>query len=1125
MFERKPAMTLMNRKAFWAMLLALAIASAGTALWLFPRAMPLLQLNVSMSRDQALAAAEALKTQRFAELATTRAAARFDHDLNLQNYIELEGGGVDAFSALLGQRFVAPYHWTVRLFSESQEDELSVRFTPDGRAYGFTRKVPEKAPGAALTEGAARKLAESGARSLLDEALWTAYASQSASQITRPGGRIDHSFVYEHQTEKRGEARFRLRLVVAGDRLVEVTPYAFVPQAFAQRFAQLRSGNETIAKVANIALFALFGLGGLLGGWLWLARRGGLAWHAALRCAGVVGLLLAAAVLSNLPQSWFGYATTDSVSSFLFRHAAAAFGVAIGSTLLLGLIFAVAEGLSRRAFADQPRLFNFWSVAAGASPQAVGRTLGGYAWTGFELLLAVGFYLVARTQFGWWVPANSLMDPNILSAWRPALGPIAQALMAGTWEEALFRAVPLAGAALIGQWLGWRRSSIAVALVLQALVFAGGHAGYPGLPSYSRVLELFFPALVWGLIFLRFGLVPCIVMHFTFNLTLMSLPLFVATDSRLWLDRALVLLAGLLPLLMLARARFKQGYLAQMPQAMRNGEPEPEQVTAPMASNEPTLPPSQLVQTTTGWPWWLRRTPLAVAAVLGSLALWLWQAPQVSTQAFTVDHAGAIARAEAVLAERGVRLDADWKRLAVVSPVADNDSKAVRFVWREAGPQVFSRLLDGGQISPQHWRVMFRHATGPVEERSENWELALTGQGEVLAVFHQLPEGRPGAKLQREPAQALARAFMDRQKALANRPWELASVQEFERPARRDWIFRWDDKQALSVKGGSARVSINVRGDEIDAWQHVFVPDAWKREQQEAESAKAPFKIVAGIAGATLALLILGVALRQVVQGNLHWRQGLVWAALFLVTAMVDYALTFDRKAMMFKMAQDWNAQLTTGVALAAAGYLLGAALLGLLVMRLHSKKRPDNARVFGDLLRGLGLALVLNGVATGLNHFFPENNPGLPGVGAWDSIQPLWTTALRAPMVIYVALVIVALILSAVHFCHTRRRTVLLASLVTVLAVSSVLAAETLATGVTFSVVALMSVLMLWALVRRGEVGVAVAMVALEALANLPELLATPITNAAMHAALTCAVAVGLTWWALRYGRSLGRA
>lgn len=1117
-------MTLFNRKTFWAVLLALAITSAGTALWLFPRAMPLLQLNVSMSRDQALAAAKALQTQRFAELATTRAVARFDQDASLQNYVELEGGGVDAFIGLLGRQFIAPYHWTVRRFAESQEDELSVRFTPEGRAYGFARKVPEKAPGAALPEAAARTLAESGARSLLGDALWAAYAPQSASQITRPGGRMDHSFVYEHQTEKRAEARFRLKLVVAGDRLVEVTPYAFVPQAFAQRFAKLRSGNETIAKVATIAMTSLFGLGGLLGGWLWLARRGGLAWRGALRAAGVVGVLLAAAVLSSIPQSWFGYATTDSVSSFLWRNAAVALGTGIGSTLLLGLMFAVAEGLSRRAFAQQPRLFSFWSVAAAASPQALGRTLGGYAWTGFELLLVVGFYLVARTQFGWWLPAESLTDPNILSAWRPALEPIAEALMAGTSEEALFRAVPLAGAALIGQWLGWRRSSIAVALVLQALVFAGGHAGYPGLPSYSRVLELFFPALVWGLIFLRFGLVPCIVMHFTFDLTLMSLPLFVATDARLWLDRALVLLAGLLPLLMVARARFKQGYFAELPAALCNGEEEKEKIAAPAESKGPTLPPQSPVQTTAGRPWWLRRTPLAVAAALGSLALWLWQAPQVSTPPFTLDHAGAIARAEGVLAQRGVRLATDWKRLAVVFPVADVGGKAVRFVWREAGPQVFSRLLDGGQISPLQWRVMFRHTSGPVEERSEDWEVALTGQGEPLAVFHHIPEGRPGARLQREQAQALVRAFMDGQQALANRPWELASVQEFERPARRDWVLRWDDKKALSVKGGSARVSINVRGDEIDAWQHVFVPDAWMREQREAESAKTPFRIAAGVAGAALLLMLLGLGLRQVVQGTLHWRQGLTWAALFLVSGLAEYALTFDRKAMGFNLAQDWNTQIITGVALAAAGYLMGAALLGLLVMRLHSKERPGNASVVGDLLRGLGLALALGGVATGLQHFFPENSPRLPGVGAWDSVQPLLTTAAQGLFGICLAVVGMALILSAQHFCQTRRRAALLGSLVAVLTVSGVLAAETLSAAAALAVPMLLNVLMLWALVRRGEIGVAVAMVALSAIASLPQLLAAPIANAATQAALTCALAVGLTWWALRYGRSLGR-
>ncbi len=1114
-------MILENRKAFWVGLLALALTSVIAALWLFPKAMPLLQLQVSLSRDQALDAAAALQTQRFAELGTTRAVAGFEHEDKLQNYIELEGGGVDAYAALLGQRFVAPYYWNVRRFSESQEDELSVRFTPEGYPYGFTRKVPEKAPGAALAEAAARAIAQDGARSLLGDALWAAYAPLSASQVTRPGGRIDHSFVYEHQREQRGEARFRVKLVVAGDRLIEVSPYAFVSEGFEQRFNQLRAGNETIAKVATIAMFSLFGLGGLLGGWLWLARRGGLAWKPALVGGGVVGVLLGAAVLSNLPLRWFGYATTDSASSFLQRNGALALAAAVGSTLLLGLIYAVAEGLSRRAFAQHLRLFDFWSVSAAASPQALGRTLGGYAWMAIELLAVSGFIWVARTHFGWWMPANDMTDPNILTAWRPALGPIAMALLAGTWEEALFRAVPLAGAALIGARIGWRRSAIAVALVLQALVFASAHANYPGLPSYSRVVELFVPALVWGLIFLRYGLVPCMIMHFTFDLVLMSLPLFVATDPRLWLDRGLVLLAGLMPLLMVARARFKQGRFADLPAILRNGESVATIAAAPVQEVTAAPAPQWPIDTTLR-PWWLQPTPLLIGAAIGVSALLLWPAPQVPTAPFTVDHAAAIARAESILGERGVRLDADWKRLAIVRGAAGGDTKVLNFVWREAGPQVFERLL-GSTILPQHWQVLFKHPSGPVEERAEVWEVALTGQGEVLAVEHHLPEGRPGAKLEREQAQALVHSYMEGQKALAHRPWTLASVEQKERPARRDWTFYWDDKEALDVKGGTSRVAVTVRGDELTAWQYVFVPDAWQREQQAKDSARTPFRIVAGLAGAVLALLLLGTALREAVRGQLRWRMGLTWGAVFFLASAGEYALTFDHKAMAFNVAQDWQTQGFTGVALAVVGYLMGAALIGLLSMRLYSTHRTSNALIASDMLRGLGLGLLINGVSAGLVHMFPENNPGLPGVGAWDSMAPLLTTALLGAAAVSIVISVFALVLTATHFCSNRRRTAWLGALIALLAIGSALAAETYTTGAVNVTAAGLFPLTLWALARRGEVGVAISMLALSPLTNLPQLLGTPIANAAVHAVLSCAVALILTWWALRFGRSLG--
>ena len=60
-------------------------------------------------------------------------------------------------------------------------------------------------------------------------------------------------------------------------------------------------------------------------------------------------------------------------------------------------------------------------------------------------------------------------------------------------------------------------SVIVAALILQALVFGAGHANYPTQPSYARVVELFLPAVFWGVLYLAYGLIPVIVLHVTFD--------------------------------------------------------------------------------------------------------------------------------------------------------------------------------------------------------------------------------------------------------------------------------------------------------------------------------------------------------------------------------------------------------------------------------------------------------------------------------------------------------------------------------------------------------------------------------------------------------------------------------
>lgn len=68
-----------------------------------------------------------------------------------------------------------------------------------------------------------------------------------------------------------------------------------------------------------------------------------------------------------------------------------------------------------------------------------------------------------------------------------------------------------------------------------------------------------------------------------------------------------------------------------------------------------------------------------------------------------------------------------------------------------------------------------------------------------------------------------------------------------------------------------------------------------------------------------------------------------------------------------------------------------------------------------------------------------------------------------------------------------------------------------------------MLAVLVVWALVRRGGAGVALAMLILLSVVQLPQALAMPIASAVTHAALACAVAVTMAWWVLRRGRSLG--
>src|SRR5262249_23501404 len=211
-----------RKPAFWLVLGLISALAALYALRNFSVAFPLVSVDIRMYRSTPLATSctEAARLARHSN--TYDQAASFGVDQEVQNFVELEGGGKEALRRMIAERTYAPYTWTVRNYKEGDPHEVAVRFTPEGDPYGFAVRLPESDRGLSLDAAGARAIAE---RVASDD--WrvdfSKYPLVESSEEVRTSGRRDHAFVYERQDIRIGEGRYRLRLVVSGDKLTELT--------------------------------------------------------------------------------------------------------------------------------------------------------------------------------------------------------------------------------------------------------------------------------------------------------------------------------------------------------------------------------------------------------------------------------------------------------------------------------------------------------------------------------------------------------------------------------------------------------------------------------------------------------------------------------------------------------------------------------------------------------------------------------------------------------------------------------------------------------------------------------------------------------------------------------------
>jgi hypothetical protein len=1012
-----------RRPLFWVALAVLSVAGGAFALRYYAEAFPLLSVDLRMSRAEALdSAARMAEEAGWRPEGFSQAASFRQSDPEVQTYVELEGGGPDAFADLVESGPYRPYAWEVRHFREGEVAETRVRFTPEGRPYGFRETLAEDAPGPELSADEARAVAETDARTRWGVEL-DAYRSVETSQVARPGGRVDHTFVYERDGPALGDARVRLRLRVAGDRPSELAHFVEVPEAFLRRYQEIRSGNETLALVSSVIFVVGFLVVGCGVATFFLLRGGWILWRAPLAWALAISVLMALGTLNQLPLSWMDYDTAVSRSTFLLQQVGVAVLVVVFGTPFLAFVFMAAESLTRRAFPRQPQQWRLGARDAANSDAVLGRTAGAYLWLGVDLGFVVAFYLLASRLPGWWIPSDTLMDPDLLATPFPWLMALSLSMFAAFWEESLFRAVPLAGAMILGRRFGGVKVWIVAALLLQAIVFAAAHANYPQQPAYARLAELFVPALLWGVFYLYFGLLPVILIHFLHNFSFFSLVLFSASDAGLWPDRFISLALMMTPLVLVLAARARLGAVKELPEGLRNAAWRPTHAGAdPKAAGAhapPVVPDDDADRADALSPVEAARRAQAIrwlipAGIAGAVLWAVFSDPRPDAPALELGRSEAIRVARDALEERGLETAA-WEALASVE---GTPGASARFVWETAGPDGYRTLL-GSYLRPPQWRVRFVRFDGAVEERAEEWRVAVGPEGGVREVVHRVPEAAEGAELELPDARTLARSTLMAAAGAAPETFREVSAEASQRPARRDWLFTFTPTGPHPIGEGEPRVQVEIAGDEVAAVRRlVHVPEAWEREERR----RATRSTLVSLGSAGIGVLVL---LASVVAAVVVWSRGRFAARAFVAVTLsvaaiqtVGAANGFPAVVAGFTTAEPLRAQLfAVGAGLVIAGLLLSGSL-GLLAGLAHTWLwRSPTAAAGRPFTPGAFAGLALAGALSAATALAPEAlGPRWPELGAAGAYLPALQALVEALTAFLAGTTLLLLVVGAVH-------------------------------------------------------------------------------------------------------------
>ncbi len=965
--------------------------------WGFTRAFPEASINFRVTGEEAKGiAARALEARGF-PLDDFRRLVLFDHDGDAKTYLERTLGLAQANREY---QSLPIWRWTVRFVRPLERQEYLVNVDPAGRVSGFRRLLPEKAAARDPGDDAARRIAEEAFRLTFgeDPADRDRFRFVEATSERRPA-RIDRTFVFESERFRHGEGALRYVVEVQGDRAGRCSAFYRVPEMWKDAYRRLRSKNEAASAVATLGLF-LTGLA-VVAVFLERIRRRDVRWKTALAFGGTGFVLQLAASLNELPVVLFDYDTTQSWGNTVIRAVMGGFGGAAVLAVVLVLLVAAGEPLYREGCPDRLALGRLFSLRALGTRSVFRGLLLGWTLTALFVAYQVLFFVGAE-KLGAWAPAE-IPYSNLLGTRLPWLAVLLAGFVPATTEELSSRmfSIPF-----------MRRFAPAwVAVVLPAFIWGFAHSAYPNQPFWIRGVEVGMAGIVIGIVFLRAGIFPLLVWHFTVDAVYTALILVRSSSPTLVVTGALAGGLLLLPLLAAFVLAVKRGgFLPEEYLSNRSVGSAP--------ASEPRSEPIEAARP--------RSRPFMMVAGVAAVALGLLVAGRLALphfffgqgEEFRLDRRAALEHAAAFIRAAGDDPDGYVVAAFSASALPSLDSSAETAV--DTIPYSYSDLAErwlldrGGTSLLSTWA--FRILPGRVWQvrflrfgDRHSWWVVVDGRsGRIVSFRRSFPEEEAGARPDEGAAREGGNAVL-RARGLDPSLFSIVSVKSEERKTRRDHRIVYE---SLVERAGDAplRVAVELAGVVPTAIATALkLPEEWVRGRERMHPVayvSLGWK-VAGL-GVVLGLMIVEL-LRLARRGSLEWRRAARGAVWFALAAAASAAVSFPEA---LRAAVPGGMSLTTfsiaaGVALAFRVTALAA--LAFLALLLVLTVRPDALSPHAWAPTGCraaassaaALMLLLAGHSLGAN--VTAAAPTLAGLGGFpdppsiDTLVPAVTIAVKA--------------------------------------------------------------------------------------------------------------------------------